>query len=155
MSKDQVLALLPKLTRQELREVAAACESLIPAVSGRNPEYDELAQTIAWMCERLGMSKHFTVPKKEFIKHGKPVLKFMRTHFAEETKVKVVRLAVLQFLVVMLVEWLKKSQVPINARTITLNLDKIPERFQFSFPGYIECGLAFKVVQAMTRVKHE
>jgi hypothetical protein len=144
MSKDKVLSLLPRLTQQELREISAVLENLLD--KNIPTEMDELVQAITAATGIL----HGNLDKKGMVKHGKPVLEFLAKYFPGVVN-KIPRQAVLRCFIKILIDYLDGIKVPVSGRSVVLNLDKIPGLFRIAFPGWLEGGRAYMVVEAMMK----
>lgn len=141
-----ILAKLPRLSQKELSTVKAACDSLLdkPKDSpvlyltmldflGQNgPSYVSFQKTVSW---------------RPWQQNQQIVSSFVSSLWPGLSKVQEVALT--HFLLSLLADDLKYLEVPVSIGSLSVNLGRLPELFDRSFPGYRENGLAGIVLSSM------
>jgi hypothetical protein len=153
--KDQILALLPKLSPNGLKAIRAACDGLIgtPATplagTPQNGLYDAL---MAVTGQRLGWQRFkASQPGKHFAANEAAFLSFMNGAFPLAMKKQVTAQAVMRSVLDLIAADLRAKQVPVTAGTLATNLPRAAEIFRAAFPGYLENRLGDFIVEAMKR----
>ncbi len=141
MSKlNDVLTLLPALSAAYLMKVTSATDMiLVKKTATQAPEttpwlYDAMVTVIA-------INRPFSMfVKTDLFPHWKKkaptVMQFIAKNFPDMNKV--MYNGVSQFLLGMLKDDLLERQTPVTLRSMTVNLDRVPQVFSLHFPGYIE-----------------
>jgi len=81
------------------------------------------------------------------------VNQFIDEHFQSHIKSKVQRIGICRIIIQVLLSDLKRLNIPPSLGTIARNLHRVPQTFDNQFPNYIQSGLAYLVIKAMTKRK--
>lgn len=151
MTKNQVLAALPKLTKADLATVRAAVDHLLGPQQGATLTAPPLFNALAGLIGNRVTYQAFTTmgAYKHWAKNVTTVDEFITEHFPDTSKV--LSAALLRFLMELIVDDLKGRKVPATLGSITVNLGRLPEIFESAFPGYLESGAAHLIVKAMVK----
>jgi hypothetical protein len=137
MSKDRVLALLPKLKRDELQEVRAVLNNLL---SQNTP----ITNVELWLdAIKVVLGVGFIVKTRTPKKHFDTAEEFLKRVLPEHRRVNL--MAGRQRLVSLLANDLKKRKVNPTVGIIIANLGRLPEVFDNAYPGYRDSGLAWMI----------
>lgn len=148
ISKDDILAALPTLTRPELEAIQAVCASL---TGGHTAAFEPGAGTLAAsllnaLCAAVNATVSpanlsGTATGKTFNKHLPAVTKFLAAHFKGYDDNKLVELAFLRLLADLLADDLKGRGVTPTIGILVTNLTRLPEVFDNAYPGYLAAGM--------------
>jgi hypothetical protein len=83
-------------------------------------------------------------------KGTKVVNQFIEQHFKTYITSQPVRIGINRILIQILLADLKRLGVPPSLGTIARNMHRVPQAFDNQFPNYINSGLAYLVVKAIT-----
>lgn len=153
MTKDDILAALPKLTRPDLEAVQAVCTSLL---GGRTGHVAAGATTLAAgifeaLTGALNVSMSYsnlpTATERQFRQKLPTFTSFLDKSFEGWNKNKVSQLAFLKMLFELLIADLRKRGAQPTIGIMVVNLNRMPEVFNDAFPGYIDAGLAKLVLK--------
>lgn len=78
------------------------------------------------------------------------VKQFIDQHFQKYITSQPVRIGINRILIQILLADLKRLGVPPSLGTIARNLPRVPQAFDNQFPNYINSGLAYLVIKAIT-----
>jgi len=78
------------------------------------------------------------------------VEQFIEQHFKNYITHQVQRSALYRTFIESLIAELRRQKVPCSIGTIATNMHRVPQAFDGQFPGYLQAGLAYLVVKAMT-----
>lgn len=149
-----VLRALPTLTREELQQVRTRISavgsltgsaSIIPQPSAANTSGDDYILTgITGELRRRGLLKPTsrvapTLLTKDYHAASSDVRAFLEDNIKLSRAVDFAALGKLCGRE--LAAYLERGRVPVLPRTLVLNVQKIPEALDASFPGYLEAGL--------------
>jgi len=144
MTKDEILAALPKLKQADLEAVHALAGhllGLVPAnaAQGGGPAFDALVTA-------LGLSMAYqtlmgTKAGQIFNKRVPELVKYLDSHFAGWDDNKLSQLAFLQFLYGLIITDLKERNVTASVGMVISNMSRIPELLENAFPGYLRSGM--------------
>lgn len=141
-----ILAKLPNLSQRELTTIKAACDSLLDKpkdapvlyltmldfLGQTGPSYASFQKTVSW---------------RPWQQNQQIVSSFVSSLWPGLSKVQEVALT--HFLLSLLADDLKYLEVPVSIGSLSVNLGRLPELFDRSFPGYRENGLAGIVLSSM------
>ena len=154
MTKDEVLAALPKLTKPELEVVAAMCGHLLgghtaaqnlPATGPSQAVFNALVAALGLPMgyqsfSALNAAKHFEN------RVGTLVL-FLNDHFKGWDDHKITQQAFLTELFRLLADDLKNRGVNPSVGVMVINMRRIPEVFDSCFPGYRQSGAGYMIME--------
>lgn len=151
MKLSEMIGGLPTLNQQELSVLRAACDQLIKAptdaLDETSPLFDELASLLGI---RLSFRDFHNVPAyTAWKRHAPTVIGFLGDTHPDVSRV--MKGALMHFLLVALRDDLMERGVPITIGIMTKNLDRLPEIYDVSFPGYRERGMQHVVEKAMRK----
>lgn len=154
MSKDEILAALPALTRPELEAIQAVTSSLLGAATAAfEPGAGTLAAALLnALCVAVNAAVTpstlaGTTAGKTFNKHLPAVSKFLDAHFRGYDANKLVELAFLRLLADLLRDDLKNRGVTPTIGIMVTNLTRLPEVFDNAYPNYLEAGMGSFILQ--------
>ena len=155
LTKDQILAMLPSLSHDDLKAIRAAIGGLLPEAISTPRAMPEgpsrwLAEAIA---TQLGGHPRFTgVAAKAFDKNSPVFIDFLHQYFSKSLENKVTGCALIRYLLLLLIDDLKDMKVPVTRNTVTMNLHRIRDVFNDCFPGYGEAQAAY-IITRLAAVK--
>lgn len=148
VTKDQILATLPRLSFEELTIVHSMAAHLI---AGRAAPQSNQASALAALCyDALSGPLNVTQPYatmagtkwgKQFEKKVPDLAKWLDQHFEGWNNNKVSQLAFLRMLFTMMANDLKRRNLPRSLAIAVTNLEQIPRIVENAFPGYLDSGL--------------
>lgn len=143
-----ILALLPKLTREQLATVRAAADHLLAPKEGDvSPVFDVLTSMLGY---RMTYFQFLNGESgRNWGKNCASLDTFINTYLPCNNRI--VRTAVTAFLLDLLRADLKQRCVPVTMRSMVVNFNRVPELFDSQFPGYRNAGLAHLVVDKITK----
>jgi hypothetical protein len=146
MTRDQIMAALPELSKADLTVLQAVINGLIgPSNDLKGPR--------AYLIEALGVNKLNPVSnpqKAAFNKHAPAAIKFMEEQFPEPMNNRTTAIALWRYVIKLLVDDLKgMGYVIISAKSVCLNLHRIPEVFEKAFPGYGKGAAAMLILTSL------
>lgn len=148
----QVLSLLPVLSQSELATVKTAAEQLLVSSGAGSDEPDLLYDALrAVLNVKLPYSRLPSSMRKVWDKNAPIVVHFMEVTWKVTKAQKVMRLAIMKFLVNLVIDELKAQRVPISLGTVITNLHRIEEVYDRAFPDYRKSGLSGLIIKAMER----
>ena len=148
----QVLSLLPVLNQSELATVKTAAEQLLVSSGAGSDEPDLLYDAlISALNVKLPYSRLSSSMRKAWDKNAPIVVQFMEVTWPVTKEQKIMRLAMMKFLINLVIDELKAQRVPISLGTVITNLHRIEEIFDRHFPSYRESGLSGLIIKAMER----
>lgn len=146
MTRDDILAALPKLTRNDLLALQGVILSLLGA-----SKPDDLSHPSLKLYSALTAICGASVPYATFLlsNHGKlfkkntpAVMEFIAATFPN-LKTKVEEQAVMRLVLGLVVDDLAaRLRAKPSMGMVASNLPRIPELFENAYPGYLESGLA-------------
>jgi hypothetical protein len=146
MTKDQILAALPELSKADLHALQTVINGLIGPSS-------DLTGPRAYLIDALKVYKLNPVSnpqKSAFNKHAPAAIDFMTEHFGTPMENKATAIALWRYVLLLLVDDLKgMGYVIISAKSVCLNLHRIPEVFNKSFPGYGKGQAAMLILSSL------
>lgn len=159
MTKDEIIAALPSLTRPDLEQIHALASSLL---GGHLGNVAGPAPTLAGpLIEALGGAINAAMPLsnltgtttgKTFQKHLPAVGKFLDAHFNGWSTNKLTQTAFLHMLMGLLRDDLKERGVTPSLGIMVSNLGRLPEIFDNAYPQYLEAGLGDMVLRHFKKV---
>lgn len=153
MTKDKILAALPKLERVDLEAVHAIAGSLLAGATGPSNSaavplapmvFDALVTAIG---ATMPYSSYSPTATRQFEKRVPDLIKFLDTHFTGWDRNKVAQIAVLRMLFGLIADDLRGRGVKPNIGTMVVNMGRIADVFDGAFPGYLESGIASVVLK--------
>jgi len=145
VTKDQILAALPKLKKTDLQAVQAVCANLLgqapknaPAAKPSPAEamlFDALTLTIGVKMGFQAFSQLDTY--RHWRNHAPEALGFIEANFSNDLGTNVPMKAFHRFLIGLLIDDMKRRHIPITLQSVVVNLSRLPEVYQDSFPGYL------------------
>lgn len=148
----QVLSLLPVLSQSELATVKTAAEQLLVSSGAGSDEPDLLYDALtAALNVKLPYSHLPRQMRKAWDKNTPIVVQFMEVNWKVTKTHKIMRMAMMKFLINLVIDELKAQRVPVSLGTVITNLHRIEEVFDRHFPSYRESGLSGLIVKAMER----
>ena len=146
--KEQILAILPKLSKDDLAAVHLMAGHLLGAATGgSNDGAGTVGQAVFnALSAALGLpisyqSFNLTSAAKQYDKKLPELLKFLNGSFEGWDKNKVTQEAFLRMLFGLLADDLKEREVTPSIGIMISNMSRMPEVFDSSFPLYRESGL--------------
>jgi hypothetical protein len=144
MNKSQILEALPKLSQADLAAVHAMAGHLLsatmPTSAPDSLTYDAIVVT-------LNLTAHMAPNAARALASRQPVLfKFFDEYFPGWNKSKIVQTAFLQYMMGILRNNLIKVGVRPTPLIMIKHLHRVPEVFEDSFPGYLNCGIATALI---------
>lgn len=157
MTKDEVLAALPKLDRAGLEAVAAVTASLLAAhtAAPNGP-----AAPLAAMCfNALGAALNVTLSLQNapattqaaFNKRLPDTIEFFNNHFKGWDANKVGQTAFLMMMFEALRDYLIRIGIKPNFGTMINNMPHLARAFDDMFPSYIENGMGDLIIKRIMR----
>lgn len=147
MTKDDILAALPKLKLEDLTIIHSMAAHLI---SGHTTPQNNAAGTLAALIfNALSGPLNVTQPYANIVntKWGRQfdakvpeLAKWLDKNFDGWSANKMTQLAFLQWLFTLLVDDLKQRNVPRSLAMAVTNLGQIPRIVENAYPGYLESG---------------
>ena len=149
LTKDQILAALPKLSQADIAAIAAMATSLS---AGRTAAPDKRgAAAGSAIFDALQAAVGATMPYETFMAtrngtklhaQGIPHLElFLDKHFKGWNNNRVSQQAFLSFMFELLADDLKERGVTPTLGIMVVNLNRVHEVFENAFPGYIASGM--------------
>jgi len=158
LTKDQVLAALPGLTKPDLKAIQAVIAGLLgepslgPATAPNEP--------IAWLYDaitlHLGARQNYqtflqTAPGKQFSKNAPVAISFIASNFQGVLDNRVKAQALMRYLGSLLFADLKAQKVPITRRTVMANIHRLGDVFNNAFPDYTKAGIGMMVMKTLLK----
>ena len=147
MTKDQILAALPTLSKGDLKAIQTVIGGFL--VNGGSNEAWPPNNQQAWLIEAIwaASGQHTSrvigrTFKLAFNKNATAALSFMEDSFKPSLDNKVLALGAMRYLLSLLADDLKAKKIPVSPTTLVINLGRLPEVYEAAFPGYIQSGLA-------------
>lgn len=158
MTKDQILAALPKLKPGDLQAIRAAAGALLFGQADSAPKALQGHQ--GWLFEALQASLKAPLSEaqflatqagKQFVRQAPGFITFMVKEFPDVMGKRVRALAMMKLLLDLIAADLRARQAPVTLGTIVVNLPRAREIFGLAFPGYLETGIAEMLIATMLR----
>lgn len=149
MTRDEILAALPKLSTAEQKSIMAALVAL--GVKGGGQQAPTLSAQQRAVFDAIGHALNTKlapgllvrgVIAKHFDRCSTQMLNFVNHNFGFAMKGKVAMLALIRFMVVLVVDDLRKKRIRLTPGVVVLNLTRINEIFEDAYPGYLQGGLS-------------
>lgn len=147
MTKEKILAALPKLTRPDLEAVAAMAGHLLGGRVGNTPPpvspiadliFSALVTTLG---QPMALGSYSPTATRAFLKKLPALEAFMGESLGLWKEAKVVQIAVLRMVFDLLREDLKSRGVNPTIGIMVVNMGRIPEVFDDAFPNYLQAGM--------------
>lgn len=151
MTRDKILAELPKLDKSALKGILTVIQGLLGDTVTHEPD-DATKWLYEALCGVLGITytSTGTLPRpKGFAKNAPVAIAFMNNTFQGAMTNRVKAIGLMRYLLGLLSDDLKRQQVPVTRNTLANNLGRLPEVFENSFPHYHKSGVANLVMQAI------
>lgn len=157
MTKEQILASLPKLTRPDLEAVHAVAGSLLGGRvsnvgAGASPVavtvFDALVTTLGVFTT---LATYTPVVTRQFEKRLPALEAFLGEKINLWKEGKVTQMAFLRMIFGLLADDLKNRGVVPTVGIMIVNMGRIPEVFDDAFPGYIESNMAAVILKRFQR----
>ena len=146
MKNAELLKILPTLTAEQWKITKAWAERY---KAEKLVEDETAAALLDVINAALGTRVPYERLKVPWIVSSGNIAWFMNSTFPKLNKVK--RRALLVLFVSMVMDDLKRRGVPLRFGTIWVNMVRVPELVEASFPGYCASGLGFMITKAMER----
>ena len=148
VTKDQIIGVLPTLTKDDLFAIKAVADSLLGGEKVKTKSDDPAGWLHDAMLRALGITKSFHNEKisKLFDKNSVVFLEFVNKHFEGSLKKQASGVAVMQALVKLIISDLKLRGVLVTYGSLATNLQRINDIFDAAFPGYLAAGLAGMII---------
>lgn len=162
VTKDTILAALPKLQPSELTEINLVVRHLLGLQAAT--EIDKDPVVLRWfdaMTAALGVKLNYssftpTSGHRFLVRYAPLAESFLCEVFPASQESKVMAHGLSRFLVGLLIDDLKERRIPISIGTLATHLIRIPAAFENSFPDYRASNLAHLIPEAMKKgAKHE
>lgn len=151
MTKDDIIAVLPKLPAGELKTLRAVIDRLLsqnaPTAAPDGPE--------RWLFDAIAGALGVRLPWPVFVQG--PTFKTFETHsasfidFLHENNPgsKVASMAFTQLLIELIIKDLRNRDAPITLGSVCSNLSRVQEVFEGAFPGYIRSNVVSLIHRRM------
>ena len=161
MTKDEILASLPKLSKADLQAIITVAGSLIGRPTndptGVLGNEATLASQIGFNALAAALGQHSTLAmlpatqRQKFERNLIPLTKFLDTIFAAPRwdKNRITKLAVLQYMFNLLASELHRMKVTVSFNSMIVNMGRIPVAFDTQFPGYRAAGVSTLVLHTI------
>ena len=149
-----VLAALPTMGKTELAAVKAATEGLLrpltsPIEQPATPLFDAMTRALGL---KIGFAAfQATGTYKSYCRGETAFMAFIAENFPKATDSKVLHNAVISFMLDIIIEEIKRMEIPVTMKTVSEGLDRIAGLFDKAYPDYLSCGLGHMVLDAITK----
>lgn len=155
MTRDQIIAALPRLSKADLQAVRGAADKLLGAggTASGGPE------TVAYgaLCDLLGANQPWGRLPEKWQKlwrtNWPPFYAFLTATFPESLENKVLNVSLMKLVFETMVDDLKERGVPVSVGAVITNMPRVEAAFDTAFPGYRQAGLSGMIVRSMTKGK--
>ncbi len=147
MTPKDIIKALPNLKQQELRQLRAVINSLL----GQGP-VDDCPLVYDALCNAVGQGRPFAAFKRTaaigpWRANAPAVMGFIEATWPG-VQVNLQR-GLLNLCLKLLAEALHRQKLPVTYHTMTVNLHRVPEAFDYAFPDYRQTGMAHVVLNAL------
>jgi hypothetical protein len=155
--KDQILAFLPSLTKDELTAVIAVASQLLGGLPVAADEAASPIATIVLDAIAMALNRSKGPPlnaltntfASQFNKKLPLLISFFNENFAGWDENKLLQIAFTREMMILLRDDLKRIDIKPTYLTLVRNLHRIGGVFESAFPGYIESGLGYIFLQRL------
>ncbi len=157
MKYDAILMALPNLNKKQLTALRATIDHLLHNEVDHNDPTIELftALTIVLGIQRMSYEAFSkTAMFKTWRKNSPGCLEFINETWPEAAKSKILGQALMVFLLNIQKDSIKRWGVPVTLNSMINALVSLKANFDFAFPGYIESGMSFLILDGIKGVKH-
>jgi hypothetical protein len=163
MHAEAVISQLATLNKNDLLQVKQLTEVLLGGATLLEPTTTDDNEAMLFHAVRAELTAHGLNGKipysrlkdsnyyKSWSQGLTVVNQFIDQHFQSHIKSKIQRIGICRVIIQVLIADLKRLHIPPSLGTIARNLHRVPQAFDNQFPNYIQSGLAYLVIQAMTK----
>lgn len=150
MTKDEILAALPKLSKADLQAIATVAGALSGRPTndptGALPDEATLTGQAAFNALQAALGGYGTVAvptnqRQKFERKLRDLIPYLNDNFPGWDKTKIKQVAVFQFMFGLLAEKLRRMKLTPTINMMIVNMGQIPVAFDAQFPGYREAGM--------------
>mgnify|MGYP001585781793 CR=1 FL=1 len=143
VTKDHILAALPRLSMTDLRDINAVSARLLePHAALDTPKRTDDPHMWVFEAVKNTVGTGQTSGPKHFHAKATEFLKFVDENFPKALKNRASGSSVILMLVQLIADDMKQRGVPRSMGTLTLHLSRVTEVFDDAFPGYRQAKLA-------------
>lgn len=162
MQAEAVISQLSTLDKTDLLKVRQLTEILLGGNTNADQNISNENESILFEAVKAelaangfnGRIPYSTLKESNFYKtwgRGLTVVnQFIDQHFKEHITRRVQHIALCRILIAALLAELKRQHIPPSLGSIARNLHRVPQAFDNQFPNYLQSGLAYMVLKAMS-----
>ena len=160
MTKDQILAALPKLGQNDLKAIKAVIEAILNGpqmATGALNEFEGRCYEALRDClTSRGLiappfaSINSTTYGKAFRDNSIDFITYLNLNFPTVLKNRVSSVAMMRFALDLLADDLTKKEIPVTVGSMAVNMLRIGQVLRAAFPGYFEAGMQHLIARRMT-----